>query len=292
MVVTIHAALLGALTSIVAAQTVDIFLPEYGRYQDSLVAESVGESAGVTTYLVGCGPQTVTSEYCRSEATGVARDDSPPLCTGSLPYNTYTQDSCVLTAGATLLEGPSTIVFIDAGNDGYSVHCSAAGTVSAVCTQTFTDLAFQTNEVFVDTITGSQYSFYHVPLTTGLTANGPLPTLQAGVQASTTSAAPSTSSSASPSPTPTESFTTSSTTTTLSAITTTVTSISTSTTSSSLISSSHGAISNTTTPTAHGSSNTTSVPPVATVTGSGATALTQWIMGAAAAAVVAVAATL
>lgn len=43
MVATTGTALLAALASVVAAQTVDIYLPEYGRYEDLLVAESVGE---------------------------------------------------------------------------------------------------------------------------------------------------------------------------------------------------------------------------------------------------------
>lgn len=97
-----------------------------------LIISLIHQNAGVTTYLIGCGPQTVGTTYCVDYRTGVARDDSPPLCTGSEPYNTNTEDSCVLTAGATLLEGPSTIVFIAPGDDGYSADCSAAGTVSAV----------------------------------------------------------------------------------------------------------------------------------------------------------------
>ena len=43
MVATTRTALFGTLASLVAAQTVDIFLPEYGRYQDLLVAQNVGE---------------------------------------------------------------------------------------------------------------------------------------------------------------------------------------------------------------------------------------------------------
>lgn len=43
MVSATYTALFGTLVTAIAAQSVDIFLPEYGRYQDSLVAQSVGE---------------------------------------------------------------------------------------------------------------------------------------------------------------------------------------------------------------------------------------------------------
>ncbi|KAL9110521.1 MAG: hypothetical protein Q9227_004879 [Pyrenula ochraceoflavens] len=292
MVATIYTALLGGLASIIAAQTVDIFLPEYGRYQDTLVAQS---NAGVTTYLVGCGPQTVTTESCLAHPTGVGRDNSPQLCTGGQPYNTYTVDSCVLTAGATLLEGPSTIVFIAGGSDGFSVECSAAGTISAVCTHTFTDL--QSKNVMIDTLTGSDYSFYHVPLTTGLTANGALPTLQPGKEANTTSAAPSTSSAASPSAsspitsTPTSSAGNSSSGGSQSDNNSLGSSSGTVTGSGSFTFGS-GVPSNTTIPAFNGSSSATVTSPVATVTDSGAASLSQWIMGVGVAVVVAVVATM
>ncbi|KAJ9263155.1 hypothetical protein DTO195F2_3133 [Paecilomyces variotii] len=295
MIAATSTVLLGTLASVVTAQTVDIFLPEYGRYSDSLVAQSVGENAGVTSYLIECGPQTVTSISCFAQPTGVGRDgETPPICTGDSSYNTYTRGSCV-AAGATLLEGPSTIVFINPSDNGVSIDCSVAGTVSAVCTQTFSDLGHE--KVWVDTISGEDFSFYHVPLTTGLAANGPLPTLNAGGQASTSSAPPVTSSSISLSPKITASMAAPSTTPSTTSSTTPSTTPSASTTSSNAAvasSSSFSPLNNTTSnatkPATNGSSNTTTVTPIATEAISGATALTLWVTGAAAAAVVAAAA--
>lgn len=172
--------------------------------------------------------------------------------------------------------------------DSHLLYCS---------TQTFTDAAFGKNILYTDTVSGAQFSFYHVPLTTGLTANGPLPTLKAGGQVSTSSAAPSTSSAVTL-PKATASTTVLSTTSSTIAQSSTSTQPSSSTTPSSSVAASSGlfissssAISGTSTPAIKGSSSAVSITPIATETSSGARALTQW-MGAAAAAVVVVAAIL
>lgn len=51
MIAATSTVLLGTLASVVTAQTVDIFLPEYGRYSDSLVAQSVGEVWKFSNFL-------------------------------------------------------------------------------------------------------------------------------------------------------------------------------------------------------------------------------------------------
>ncbi|GAD99506.1 hypothetical protein PVAR5_8221 [Paecilomyces variotii No. 5] len=285
MIASAPAILLGAIASVVAAQTVDIFLPEYGRYSDSLVAQNVGEDAGVTTYLIGCGPQELYSLPCFEHPTGVGRDgETPPICTGDLSYNTYMKDSCVASS-ATLLEGPSTIVFINPSDNNIFIDCSVAGTESAICTMSNSELSL------VDTISGDQFSFYHVPLTTGLTANGPLPTLKAGGSISTSSTASRTSFATSLSPKATVSTVAPSTTPIITP-SASLTSSNHLTTSSNLSSSSHITALQSTTQATPSSSNTATATPIATETDSGATALSRWMMGAAAAAVVAVAAIL
>ncbi|KAL1859253.1 hypothetical protein Plec18167_007816 [Paecilomyces lecythidis] len=284
MIVSAPTVLLGTFASIVASQTVDIFLPGYGRYSDSLVAQNVGEDAGVTTYLIDCGPKNVYSLSCFERPTGVGRDgESPPICTGDSSYNTYTRDSCVASS-ATLLEGPSTIVFINPADNNASVDCSVAGTVSALCTVNLQDLKW------VNTISGTDFSFYHVPLTTGLTASGPLPTLKAGGEASTSSTAPRTSFATSLAPKATAS--TMAPTTLIITPSASLTSSSGLATSTSLSSSSHSTALQSTQQVATNTSNTATATPIVAETDSGATLLTQWVMGAAAAAVIVAAAIL
>ncbi|RDW58588.1 hypothetical protein BP6252_13064 [Coleophoma cylindrospora] len=297
MLVITRTALIGTLASLVAAQSVDLFLPGFGAQGDTFVAQSVGQNAGVTSYLVGCASQSVYTVAC-IHRSGPGRDGGLPNCDGAADYNTVTDESCGLTAGGTVLQGPSTLYFVAGGSNSFTQDCSADGRVSAVCTRTFTE--YQTSRTFALTISGSEFTFVNVPLTTGvLTANGPLPTLTPAVaQASTTIAAPSTTSTTSPPPVSITPTTTSSTTTITGSSTESQSSSSSaeinssSFTSSSSLNSTTLASSTTTTTAINRSSNATTAPSVPTVNTSGATGLTEWTIGAAAAAVFAIAATL
>ncbi|KAF7882623.1 uncharacterized protein EAF02_005986 [Botrytis sinoallii] len=298
MVATARTALLSSLVSIVAAQSVNLFIPEYG--QEDVVAQIVGENAEATTYLIACAPAVYTTVACVYR-NGPGRDEGPPNCDGPASYNVVDLNRCFLTAGATVVEGPSTVVFIKPGDDSQTWNCAADGTVSAVCTHNY-----RTN-IYTDTMTGTDYTFIPVPLTTGLVANGVVPTsIIRPAQASTTSILYSTSSSPSSLPSSSTSIHTISSLPTITPIATIRTSITTRTTSSieqqsnssSARSSSFGAGSvssisgnntatSTTVPAATGVSNTTSPTPIVSQISNGAPAFGWWKMGSAVVAVLA-----
>ena len=107
------------------------------------------QDATATTYLISCPPGTDTND-------------------------------CGYGAGATVIEGPSTVQMVIGGA---SIACNLAGTTQAVCTESQTLSGFSTTQLVTSTLGPADITYFPVGVTAGAQKLGPAST---GVSATAT----------------------------------------------------------------------------------------------------------